>query len=67
MGRRTHFTLEIIESYKDGFKKIGTWDPTHGVNYTRTQSEVDSERDEAISNKTFIVVSRLGAPFLRER
>lgn len=67
MGRRTHFFLEIIESSKDGFKKIGTWDPTYGVNYTRTQSEVDSQRVEALQNKTFIVVSRLGAPFLTER
>lgn len=66
-GKRTHFFLEITECTKGSFKKIGTWDPTYGVNYTRTQSEVDSQRVEALQNKTFVVVSRLGAPFLRER
>lgn len=30
-GKRTHFHLEITELSKEGFKKIGTWDPVHGV------------------------------------
>ncbi|XP_055683998.1 glutamate receptor ionotropic, kainate 2-like [Lutzomyia longipalpis] len=67
LGRRTHFELEIIESSKDGFKKIATWDPTHGINYTRSQGEVYSQIVESLQNKTFIVASRLGPPFLSFR
>ncbi|XP_058063457.1 glutamate receptor ionotropic, kainate 2-like [Anopheles bellator] len=64
-GRRTHFHLEIIELSKDeAFKKIATWDPTHGVNYTRSQGEVYSQIVESLQNKTFVVASRIGAPFL---
>uniref|UniRef100_A0A1B0DDT2 Ionotropic glutamate receptor L-glutamate and glycine-binding domain-containing protein n=1 Tax=Phlebotomus papatasi TaxID=29031 RepID=A0A1B0DDT2_PHLPP len=44
-----------------------TWDPTHGINYTRTQGEVFSQIVESLQNKTFIVTSRLGPPFLSMR
>lgn len=63
-GHRTHFNLEIIELSKEGFKRIGTWDPIHDINYTRSQSEVESQIVESLQNKTFIVASRVGAPFL---
>ncbi|KAK6631711.1 hypothetical protein RUM43_013775 [Polyplax serrata] len=63
-GRRTFFRLEIAELTKGGFKKIGTWDPVNKVNYTRTVGEFYSQIVEKLENKTFIVVSRLGAPFL---
>ncbi|XP_001655464.2 glutamate receptor ionotropic, kainate 2 [Aedes aegypti] len=65
-GRRTHFQLDIIElSQQDGFKKIAVWDPTNGkINYTRSQEDVHLQIVESLQNKTFIVASRLGAPFL---
>lgn len=58
-GRRNFFRLEIIELSKDGFKKIGTWDSIHGVNYTRTQREMTDAISESITTKKFIVTSRL--------
>ncbi|KAL1131739.1 hypothetical protein AAG570_011352, partial [Ranatra chinensis] len=64
-GRRTFFTVEITELSQNGFRKIGSWDPVNGINYTRTKSEMDSEIFQSISNKTFIVVSRLGNPYLK--
>ncbi|RZF39362.1 hypothetical protein LSTR_LSTR000883 [Laodelphax striatellus] len=67
LGRRDYFSLEIIELVKTGFKKIGSWDPKHGINYTRTQSEMYSELVQSISNKTFIVTSRLGRPYLDKK
>lgn len=66
-GRRTHFHLEITELSKEGFKKIGTWDPVHGVNYTRSLGEAYDQIVESLQNKTFIVASRIGAPFLMWR
>lgn len=66
--KRTHFTLDIIELFKTNqlFKKIGIWDPNNGINYTRTQTEVQQERELLLQNKHFIVASRLGKPFLHE-
>lgn len=66
-GKRTHFHLEITELSKEGFKKIGTWDPVHGVNYTRSLGEAYDQIVESLQNKTFIVASRIGAPFLMWR
>ncbi|KAL7026717.1 hypothetical protein ACKWTF_005135 [Chironomus riparius] len=66
-GKRSHFQLEITELSKEGFKKIGTWDPEHHVNYTRTLGEAYEQVIEALQNKTFIVVSRIAAPFLDYR
>ncbi|XP_053682747.1 glutamate receptor ionotropic, kainate 2-like [Sabethes cyaneus] len=64
-GRRTYFQLDIIElNQHEGFKKIATWDPRNGVNYTRSQEDVHQQIVESLQNKTFIVASRLGAPFL---
>lgn len=66
-GKRSHFHLEITELSKEGFKKIGTWDPVHGVNYTRSLGEAYDQIVGQIHDKTFIVASRIGAPFLMER
>ncbi|XP_058444434.1 glutamate receptor ionotropic, kainate 2 [Malaya genurostris] len=64
-GRRTYFQLDIIElSQHEGFKKIATWDPRNGVNYTRSQEDVHLQIVESLQNKTFVVASRIGAPFL---
>lgn len=67
-GLRNDFNLEILELSKDeGFKKIATWDPKNKVNITRALSDVYSQISQSIQNKTFVVVSRTGMPYLRER
>lgn len=66
-GQRTHFYLEVTELSKDGFKRIGIWDPVTGVNYTRSSGEAYTQVIESLQNKTFLVASRLGAPFLMLR
>lgn len=66
-GKRPHFHLEITELSKEGFKKIGTWDQVHGVNYTRSLGEAYDQIVESLQNKMFIVASRIGAPFLQNR
>lgn len=58
-GKRNYFSLEIIELAKEGFKTIGTWDSIHGVNYTRTQREMIEAIAESITQKEFIVTSRI--------
>lgn len=76
-GKRVDFRLEIIEFYQkkghpldhheNGFKKIGTWDAMQKISYTRTEGELEEQLFVNLQNKTFIVASRLGAPFLSLR
>lgn len=64
-GRRTDFYMEVLELGKEGLHKIATWDPVAGINYTRSQSEVNSQISQSLQNKTIIVAARLGMPYLR--
>lgn len=64
-GQRTEFYMEVLELSQEGFKKIATWDPVLGINYTRTAGEVYTEVARSLQNKTVIVASRLGMPYLR--
>lgn len=62
-GRRTDFTLQIVELGKPGFNITGSWTP-RGVNFTRTVTEMQTQIIENLQNKLFIVSSRIGAPYL---
>lgn len=66
-GRRTQFYLEILEMSREGFKKIAFWDANNGVQSTRDISEVYSQISQSLHNKTIIVASRVGMPFLGEK
>lgn len=63
-GQRAQFYLEVLEMSKEGFKKIGVWDVEQGVQATRDMSEVYSQISQSLHNKTIIVSSRVGMPFL---
>lgn len=55
-GFRSDFMLDIIElNNKEGLKKIGVWNSTEGVNFTRTFGDVYTQIVESLQNKTFIV------------
>lgn len=57
--------MEILElSQTDGFKKIATWDTEHGINATRSQSDIFSQISASLQNRTIIVASRIGMPYL---
>lgn len=64
-GLRTEFYLEILELSQEGFKKIATWDPVIGVNYTRSPGEVYTEISRSLQNKTIVVAARVGMPYLK--
>lgn len=70
-GTRTEFKLEILEMTKPRFKrefsKIGSWDITNGVKYDRDTEDVEAQIAEAIEQKTFKIVVKLGQPFLMEK
>ncbi|XP_075219248.1 glutamate receptor ionotropic, kainate 2-like isoform X3 [Lycorma delicatula] len=63
-GLRNYFSIEILQLIDKGFKKLGSWDPKNGISYTRTTSEMAGEQLQNIKNKTFIITSRIGRPYL---
>lgn len=58
--------MDVVElSMAEGLKKIATWDPTYGINMTRALSEVYTQISQSLQNRTMIVTSRIGMPYLQ--
>lgn len=58
--------MEIIEySFAEGVKKIATWDPDQKVKTLRTFEEVEAQIAQSLQNKTLIVVTRTGEPYMK--
>lgn len=55
-----------MELSNSGFNSIAKWDPETGFEYVRSADETSSRLAEKWQNKTFKVVSRIGAPYLVE-
>lgn len=58
-GFRTDFTLDVIELSPVGIRKVGDWNSTQGVNFTRSYSEHQNEIVENLKNKTLVVTTIL--------
>lgn len=58
-GFRTDFLLDIIELSPSGLRRVGCWNSTQGVNFTRTYGEQQQEIAENLRNKTLIVTTLL--------
>ncbi|XP_075975527.1 glutamate receptor ionotropic, kainate 2-like [Anticarsia gemmatalis] len=63
-GERIDFNAEIMELSNSGFNSIAKWNPESGIEYVRSASEASDRLAEKWQNKTFKVVSRIGAPYL---
>ncbi|VVD05446.1 unnamed protein product [Leptidea sinapis] len=66
-GERANLNVEIMELSNSGFNSIAKWNAETGFVYVRTADEVSDLLAEKWQNKTFRVVSRIGAPYLVER
>ncbi|XP_059486426.1 glutamate receptor ionotropic, kainate 2-like isoform X2 [Neocloeon triangulifer] len=67
VGLRTDFTLDLIEWQRGNLVKTAAWDPQIGINHTMSDGEIRNLIIENLQNKTFIVSSRIGAPYLMFR
>jgi len=56
-----------MELNAGGFLDLATWDPVNGLDVLGDEEESEKRVGQKLSNKTFIVSSRLGAPFLTLR
>nr|CAD7259373.1 unnamed protein product [Timema shepardi] len=63
-GRRHDFTLDMVEVSRGAVRHVGSWNSVTGLNHTQTYSEVLTEIQRNIQNKTFIVSSKTGMPYL---
>ncbi|CAH1126003.1 unnamed protein product [Ceutorhynchus assimilis] len=66
-GFRSDFMLDIVELTREGLKKIGTWNSSEGVNFTRTYGEAYTQIVEIIQNKTFVVTVILSSPYVMRK
>lgn len=67
-GQRTFFTIRILEYNSPEFHDIAVWDPVKRLGEIIDPDEHYSKKiEEKLHNKTFTVVSRIGAPFLLNR
>lgn len=65
---RFHFQIDKLEcdrSNSCAFQKIAVWNDGH-VNISRDMHEITLRISEKIQDKNFIVVTKLGMPFLQE-
>lgn len=58
-GFRTDFLLDIIELSPSGVRKVGDWNSTQGVNFTRSFGEQQQDIVENLKNKTLVVTAIL--------
>uniref|UniRef100_A0A336L6S2 CSON001092 protein n=1 Tax=Culicoides sonorensis TaxID=179676 RepID=A0A336L6S2_CULSO len=66
-GFRTDFVLDIIELSTQGLRKVGQWNSTRGVNFTRSYGDHQKEIVEYLQNKTLIVTTILSSPYCMRR
>ncbi|XP_067620605.1 glutamate receptor ionotropic, kainate 2 [Eurosta solidaginis] len=66
-GERNFFTLRFMELTSSGFLDLATWDPVNGVDSLEKEEASEKRVGEKLSNKTFVITSRIGAPFLLNR
>lgn len=58
-GFRSDFILDIIELSSSGIRKVGDWNSTQGVNFTRSFRDQQQDMVENLKNKTLIVTALL--------
>lgn len=53
-----------MEIDNTGFLDQATWDPVNAMQLLTSEDQSDKRVGEKLQNKTFIITSRIGAPFL---
>ncbi|KAJ8315099.1 hypothetical protein KUTeg_007249 [Tegillarca granosa] len=60
-GKRTEFSLDVVELSGTGLLKVGTWDPRNKVNITTSNWKLPGEKP--LANKTLRVVTVEDEPY----
>lgn len=62
-GFRTDFLLDIIELSSAGIRKVGDWNSTQGVNFTRSFGDLQQDIVDNLKNKTLVISAILSDPY----
>ncbi|XP_058853463.1 glutamate receptor ionotropic, kainate 3 [Acipenser ruthenus] len=63
-GLRTEFDLDIISLKEDGLEKIGTWNPTDGLNVTEVSRGKGMNITDSLSNRSLVITTILEEPYV---
>ncbi|XP_049301470.1 glutamate receptor ionotropic, kainate 2-like isoform X3 [Anopheles funestus] len=63
-GHRSDFLLDIIELGPAGLEKVGVWNSTEGLNFTRKKEQTLHALDDGtLQNRTFLVLTAISPPY----
>uniref|UniRef100_A0A182HTL3 Ionotropic glutamate receptor C-terminal domain-containing protein n=1 Tax=Anopheles arabiensis TaxID=7173 RepID=A0A182HTL3_ANOAR len=63
-GHRSDFLLDLIELGPAGLEKVGVWNSTEGLNFTRkTEQAAHAMDDGTLQNRTFLVLTAISPPY----
>ncbi|EDS27909.1 ionotropic glutamate receptor subunit ia [Culex quinquefasciatus] len=63
-GHRSDFLLDIVELGPAGLEKVGVWNSTEGLNFTRKKELTALALDDGtLQNRTFIVLTAISPPY----
>uniref|UniRef100_A0A903WS89 Uncharacterized protein n=1 Tax=Anopheles gambiae TaxID=7165 RepID=A0A903WS89_ANOGA len=63
-GHRSDFLLDIIELGPAGLEKVGVWNSTEGLNFTRKKEQTLLAFDDGtLQNRTFLVLTAISPPY----
>lgn len=67
-GERTTHLIEVLSPTPGAGNRniLGIWDPENKMNLAKNRSQLVQEAEELISNRTFIVATVIGAPYLQK-
>ncbi|KAL4233054.1 hypothetical protein ACF0H5_007740 [Mactra antiquata] len=63
-GRRSDFKLDVIELAQSGLRKVGSWEPSTGINITTSYNEKKKENLNKLSNMTLRVTTVYDEPYV---
>ncbi|XP_029475872.1 LOW QUALITY PROTEIN: glutamate receptor ionotropic, kainate 3 [Rhinatrema bivittatum] len=66
-GLRTDFDLDIISLKEDGIEKVGTWNPSDGLNITEVSKARGPNVSDSLMNRSLIVTTVLEEPYIMLR
>ncbi|KAG2460755.1 GRIK3 protein, partial [Polypterus senegalus] len=63
-GLRTDFDLDIISLKEDGLEKVGTWNPSDGLNITEIPRNRGINITDSLTNRSLVITTILEEPYV---
>uniref|UniRef100_A0A8C4T3P5 Glutamate receptor n=1 Tax=Erpetoichthys calabaricus TaxID=27687 RepID=A0A8C4T3P5_ERPCA len=63
-GLRTDFDLDIVSLKEDGLEKVGTWNPSDGLNITEIPRSRGINITDSLTNRSLVITTILEEPYV---